>query len=199
VEADYDRIAAAWAEHRVAPRPGESDFLELLLESLPTPGEVLDLGCGHGRPNAERVLAAGHALTGIDASAALLDQARARFPHATWRHGKVGEIELGGPYDGAICWDLLFHLPREHQQPILARLMEVLRPGALLILTSGGSAQRPFSDTMFGESFDYDAHPPERLREILTGLGFRVLRFELLERPTGGRNKGRLGVALQRP
>lgn len=66
------------------------------------------------------------------------------------------------------------------------------------MLTSGGSEHPAFTDSMFGEEFFYDSHPPEALRAFLGTLGLRVLREELLNAPTGGRDKGRIAVLAQR-
>lgn len=47
---------------------------------------------------------------------------------------------------------------------------------------------------MFGETFFYDSHPPERVIEILDSLGFERLVAEFLNPPTSGRDKGRFAI-----
>lgn len=197
--APYDRIASKWESIRQDFRPGERDYFDLLLNSLQANSLVLDLGCGTGVPNAVLLNDAGHRVHGIDASSELLKIARKHLPEA---HFELSQIEdpspLPGPFDGAICWDAIFHLERAHHEAVFRRVAESLRPGALFILTSGGSANDPFTDSMFDETFSYDAHPPEETKRLIEEVGFEIVRSSLLEKPSGGRNKGRLAIAARK-
>lgn len=194
----YDRIASDWNALRTGFRPGERDFLDLLLDSLPENASVLDLGCGTGVPNATTLATAGHRITGIDASRELLTIAATTLPGATLIQSSFEAVELTATYQGALCWDSLFHLPRRHHPQVISKLAAALVPGAVLLLTSGGSTQEPFTDTMFGHEFSYDALPPDETIALVKASGFDVIRAELLEKPTGGRNKGRLAIAARK-
>ncbi|MEP4077409.1 class I SAM-dependent DNA methyltransferase [Haloferula sp.] len=197
--APYDKIASQWESLRKDFRPGESDYLDLLVESLNPDSLILDLGCGTGVPNAVFLNQAGHRIQGIDASEGLLEIARRNLPGSKFELGRLeDDAPLPGPFDGAICWDAIFHLDRRHHAPIFRRVAESLHPGAMFLLTSGGSANDPFTDTMFGETFSYDAHPPDETKRLLEDTGFEIVRSELLEKPTGGRNKGRLAIAARK-
>jgi hypothetical protein len=81
---------------------------------------------------------------------------------------------------------------------LFEHVADFLRPGAVFLLTSGGSANAPFTDTMWDVEFSYDAHPPEETERLLLKSGFEILRSSLLEQPAGGRNKGRLAIAAKR-
>jgi methylase of polypeptide subunit release factors len=48
--------------------------------NLPSGGSVLDLGCGHGVPNAQLLLALGLLVHGVDASPTLAAAFEERFP-----------------------------------------------------------------------------------------------------------------------
>lgn len=195
----YNRIASQWEKARQGFRPGEEDYLSLLLDVLEPHALVLDLGCGTGVPNAVTLADAGHRIHGIDASGELLEIARRHLPESHFEQRQIETDEaLPGPFDGAICWDALFHLDREHHEPLFRRVAAALRPGSIFLLTSGGSANDPFTDTMFGETFSYDAHPPEDTKRLVESAGFEIIRSTLLEKPTGGRNKGRLAIAARK-
>lgn len=197
--APYNRIAVQWDAARRDFRPGERDYLELFQSSLQPNSLVLDLGCGTGVPNAAFLSDAGHRIHGIDASHELLEIARRHLPDSHFEPGQLeGDTALAGPFDGAICWDAIFHLERRHHEAVFRRVAAALRPGALFLLTSGGSANDPFTDTMFDETFFYDAHPPEESIRLVEASGFEIIRSSLLELPTGGRNKGRLAIAARR-
>ena len=196
--ADYDRIATAWDDHRREFRPREREYFEWLVRELPPSADVLDLGCGTGLPNARFIKDAGHRVTGIDLSGELLAIAATNLPGAELRQGRIEDAEFGGPHDAVICWDALFHIGRDHHEPILRRVAACLATGGLLLLTSGGSENPPFTDTMFGSEFPYDAPAPDRTIDIIRGAGFTLVRQQLIDPPTGGRDKGRLVVAARR-
>jgi len=197
-DSPYDRIAAEWDSTRTDFRPGEKALLDDFFQRLPGGATVLDLGCGAGRPNAEYLVSAGFTVHGIDQSAKLLSYARVHVPSATFELADVRSCVLPEQFDGVIAWDSLFHLKRSDQSAIFERLAQALPSGAPFLFTSGGSEQDPFSDTMWGEEFDYDAHPPKLLPEELAQSGFTIVQSIMLEEPTGGRNKGRLAVLAER-
>ncbi len=190
----YDAIASAWDRVRHSAGPAEQALLSELLAGLAPGSRVLDLGCGSGRPMAEAVLAAGHAVTGVDQAAAMLALAQTRFPQGRWIEAPLEHYEPDPGHGAAIAWDVLFHLPRESFAPIAARLQRALVPGGGLLLTVGGSDHPAFTDTMFGARFFYDSPPPEAAMALLTAAGFRVERAAFLNRPTSGRDKGRFAI-----
>ena len=198
----YDAIAAEWDAARSAFRGDERRYLETLLEGLPTPSSVLDVGCGTGRPMAEFLLRhsrrGGHRVTGIDQSAALLAVAARRFPEATWVQARIEEYPFDGRHDAVICWDSLFHIERVHHDRILTAIHRCLAPGGRLMLTVGGSEHPAFTDTMFGRRFFYDSHPPRRVLDMLVEIGFDVLVGEFTDEPTGGRDKGRYAIVARK-
>jgi SAM-dependent methyltransferase len=180
------------------PADRNRDYLDALLAGVPPSSLILDLGCGTGRPMAEYVLRQGHRVVGVDQSAALLAIARARFPQATWVRARIEDRTFGGPYFGAIAWDALFHVERRHHGPILSVIARSLPAGGRLMLTVGGSAHPPFVDTMFGREFFFDSYPPDEASELLRSVGFTILIGELMNAPTGGRDKGRYAIVAEK-
>jgi SAM-dependent methyltransferase len=190
----YNTIASHWDQARRTLHPYEARYLEGLTEGLQASARILDLGCGTGRPIAEFLLRQGCSVTGVDQAEDLLALARERLPEGRWIHASMESFVPAGAYDGAVIWDSLFHVPRERHETILRRVLGALRPGAKLMLTVGGSAHPPFTDTMYGESFSYDSHPPEDVLAILKSLGANIEISEFINPPTSGRDKGRLGI-----
>lgn len=196
----YNRIAQQWDRARTGFYGRERQYLDALLAGLPIPSEILDLGCGTGRPFAEYVLALGHRVTGVDQAAGLLAIARHRLPQATWIEARLEDLQLGeAQYAGIVCWDALFHIERSWHETLLARMARALLAGGRLMLTVGGSAHPAFTDAMFGETFFYDSHPPERALTLLTDLGLRVEIAEFMNLPTAGRDKGRFAIVASLP
>jgi 2-polyprenyl-3-methyl-5-hydroxy-6-metoxy-1,4-benzoquinol methylase len=52
--------------------PGLLKFIERALPYLPLKANVLDVGCGFGKPVAMTLAAAGHSVTGIDISGIMI-------------------------------------------------------------------------------------------------------------------------------
>ena len=94
-------------------------------------------------------------------------------------------------FAAAIAWDSLFHVPREHHGVVMRRVRAALPRGGRFALTVGGSAGPAFTDTMLGETFFYDSHPPDAATTLLIAAGFAIAHAEFLAPPTTGRDKGR--------
>lgn len=196
----YNAIADQWAAARSGFHGREQAYLDTFLAGLPTPAQLLDLGCGSGRPMAEYLLARGHRLTGVDQSVAMLTLARMRFPAARWIESTIEDYASDEQFDGIVCWDALFHIDRARHQRLLTGFAARLSAGGRLMLTAGGSAHPAFTDHMFGRQFFYDSHPPETLLALLDAAGFDLIVHEFMNLPTGGRDKGRVAiVASKRP
>lgn len=99
---------------------------------------LLDLGGAHGWFSAELCRRhPGLSATVVDlpgsleAGRALLAE-HARGVPVDFREGDALESSLGGPFDAALCFQLLHHFERPHRQRILQRLREALHPGGVL-------------------------------------------------------------------
>lgn len=195
--ASYNRIAAAWDQARQRLYGREPAYVDALVEDLPAGAAILDLGCGTGRPIAQALLARGFAVTGVDQAESLLERARARFPEAQWIESPIEAFDFPRRYAAVVCWDTLFHIPRERHAGILARIAAGLVPGGRVMLTVGGSAHPAFTDTMFGETFFYDSLTPEETRARLDALGFEPLIAGFMDPPTGRRDKGRYAIVAR--
>ncbi|PWT72068.1 MAG: class I SAM-dependent methyltransferase [Proteobacteria bacterium] len=192
--AAYDSIASDWDAARTELSADERRLIDLILDAADPGSEVLDLGCGTGRPIGEYVLKRGFSMTGIDQSSRMLQVARQRLPEGQWVESRLEEFTAAGRYSAAIAWDSLFHIPRIHHIGIFLRLRSVLSLGCRFALTVGGSEHPPFTDTMFGERFFYDSHAPDTAIALLDEAGFEVTHSEFLNPPTTGRDKGRFAI-----
>ena len=97
-----------------------------------TGARILDVGCGSGR-DLQALVEAGFDAEGVDATAALLDEARRRHPGLANRMRRDSLPELAtvadASLDGVLCWAVLMHLPAERLFDTLFNLRRVLRPG----------------------------------------------------------------------
>ncbi|MBY7845118.1 class I SAM-dependent methyltransferase [Vibrio fluvialis] len=200
MKTDYDAIAEDWNRLRTHLPAPDLALFELFRCYIPPQGRVLDLGCGHGIPIAAMMTERDFTLTGVDRSERLLSLARRAMPQQEWIQSELESFEPVGHYHGVIIWDSMFHLPRHEHLTLLGKVFEALEPEGVVILSSGGSDTDlpPFTDIMLGYEFFYDAFPVPVLLRHCREMGFRILRHELVNEPDGGRDKGRLGVVLQK-
>lgn len=194
----YNRIAHQWDKARSVLTERERPYFDVFVAALPDSASILDLGCGTGRPIAEQLLARGHQVTGVDQATSLLGTARTRFPSATWIESSIEAFETALRFDAVVCWDALFHVPRELHEGILHRVVWYLKPGGRLMMTVGGSEHPAFTDTMFGQTFFYDSHTPAETLQILTRLNCRPITADFINIPDGQRDKGRFAIVAER-
>lgn len=107
------------------------------LGTVPAGGHVLDVGCGHGRPVAEAIVARGYRLTGLDVSAGMIGLARANVPQATFLRLSPAELAVEAEFDGACAFFSLLHLDPIELRLALPPLHRALKPGGHLLLVSG--------------------------------------------------------------
>ena len=191
--ASYDRIAERWSADRTSLAPALVALLTRALGAIPPAPSVLDVGCGSGVPIARWLVARGCRVTGVDASARLLELAARAVPTATLLHGDLREVDPGGPFDVLVAWDSVFHVPRAEHAAVFARFSRWLRPEGALVMSLGGSAWEGTSD-MHDETFFYSGHAPDESRRLLAAAGFDVMHAEI-DDPT---SRGHLAVLARR-
>ncbi|CAL9345228.1 hypothetical protein SUDANB121_00365 [Nocardiopsis dassonvillei] len=112
-----------------------------LLDRLPETAEVLGLGCGTGVPVARDLAAAGHRVRGVDISGVQIERARALVPAAEFVRAGAAALDLPEhALDAVVCLYALIHLPLAEQPALLGRIGRWLRPGGLLLVTTGHRA-----------------------------------------------------------
>lgn len=194
----YNKIAEKWNAARNDFFGREREYIDVLLEAAPRGSTILDLGCGSGRPMAEYIVSRGRRILGIDQSEEMLGIARQRLPEEQWVCSSMETYAPENGYRGALLWDSLFHVRRDEHAAILHKVVHGLPTGGRLMLTVGGSAHPAFTDTMFGQTFFYDSNTPDETVEILRHRGCRLLVAEYMNKPDGGKDKGRYAIVAAR-
>jgi ubiquinone/menaquinone biosynthesis C-methylase UbiE len=153
VPSAFDQDASSY-DRLVGANPGYVDHLRRSAARLGLPGSgaglrLLDVGCGTGLstralletyPDAE--------IVGVDASAEMLAQARAKAWPATVRfvHSRAEELSaagVAGPFDGILAAYLLRNLPDVSAG--VADLRDLLAPGAPLAVHEYSVADSPYA------------------------------------------------------
>jgi ubiquinone/menaquinone biosynthesis C-methylase UbiE len=168
VETQYDAEAAGYDDHPY-PATSHPTFVRRLLETCPAGGTVLDAPCGTGQ-YFELVRASRRQVVGIDQSAGMLAQARARQLATRVEQVGLQELAFDAEFDGAMTIDAMENVPPEDWPLVLANLHRAIRPGGHLYLTIEVVADAEI-DAAFADA---------------TVKGVPVVRGEVIEGDTAG-------------
>jgi SAM-dependent methyltransferase len=184
----------------------ETDFLVKELR-LPAGGRVLDVACGGGRHSCE-LAARGYRATGVDASTAFLDSARAlakqKKVDVTWEQRDMTDLPWPGVFDGVFCWGNGFgYYDDEANLRCLQAMADALRPGGRFVLNFGTVAESlfpvlqeriwyPFGDSHFMREGHYNP-VLARMESVYYFIeGDRIEKKQLRQRVYGFRELCRL-------
>jgi trans-aconitate methyltransferase len=178
-----DKHAFVWEKAKgvvelLAPRPGE---------------RILDLGCGTGHPTAE-IAARGATVIGVDQSAAMIAEAKAKHPGIAFEVGDARELRFDPQFD-AVFSNAALHWIREPEE-VVRGVAKALKPGGRFVAEFGGKGniQRLMTAIAgacaeFGIPLDGDTNPwyyPSiaGYAGLLETYGLEVRQAALFERPT---------------
>jgi 2-polyprenyl-3-methyl-5-hydroxy-6-metoxy-1,4-benzoquinol methylase len=105
-----------------------------LLRTVPAGGTVLDAPCGTGQ-YFPLVAAAGLRVAGVDQSAGMLAQARARGIAYSLEQNTLQDLSYVGEFDAVMTVDAMENVPPEDWPSVLANLSRAVRPGGHLYMT----------------------------------------------------------------
>ncbi len=133
VRAQYDAEAPDY-DANPYPTTSHTRFVDLVVASCPPDGIVLDAPCGTG-PYFARVRAAGRRVVGIDQSAGMLEQARAKGLADRLEHIGLQELPFESEFDASMTVDAMENVPPEDWPLVLANLHRAVKPGGHLYVT----------------------------------------------------------------
>ncbi len=132
VTAGYADWAAVYDDPGNPIVSAEQPVVRELLKSYPV-GRALDAACGTGR-HAGYLAQLGHEVRGIDATAAMLERARAKVPGGRFEVAELEALPLeDGSVDLAVCALALTHSAR--LGPAIDELARVVRPGGHVVIS----------------------------------------------------------------
>ena len=177
----YDAIGERFAEwrDRIVGDP-RREWEEKLVSRLQHGAHVLELGCGAGVPDTQR-LAARFQVTGVDVSAEQVRRARAAVPQAEFVHADFTALELKPEsFDAVVSFYAFNHVPRELLAPTLARIRRWLVPCGVLMTALGTSDTDAWTGDWLGAPTFFSSFPPETNTRLVREAGFEILCDELV-------------------
>lgn len=160
----------------------------------PRPGErILDVGCGTGELT-RAIVERGARVVGIDASPAMIAEARRSFPDLDLRVMDARELRFDAPFD-AVFSNATLHWVRP-PAAAAARMFGALRPGGRLVAEFGGEgnvrrvlaaaeAAGRAEGVELGDLLHANYFPgADAYAAVLDAAGFRGISAGITERPT---------------
>lgn len=172
--AHYERHALQWDADRQAGTWLEKPWHDRFIAALPAAADVLDIGCGSGRPVAEHLAAQGCRVTGIDSSPSLIALARERLPEHAFLVADMRTLALGRRFAGILAWDSFFHLGFDDQRTMFPVFAAHAEPGAVLLFNTGPHHGEAVGEYR-GDPLYHASLAPEEYRARLADAGFEVV------------------------
>jgi 2-polyprenyl-3-methyl-5-hydroxy-6-metoxy-1,4-benzoquinol methylase len=176
VRRGYDAVSYRYRGDDDAPAE-YAEWIDGLRSRLRHGASVLDLGCGCGVPVARSLASHGYAMTGVDISEIQIERARRLVPSATFLNADATRVDFAADsFDAIVCLFVLIHLPVPAQQLLLQRMAAWLRPGGLLLVTTGAAAWTGIEKNWLGgDAPMWWSHPnAATYRRWLSDAGFIV-------------------------
>jgi len=184
----YDAIGerfGAWRDEIVGdPR---REWEQELVSRLQNGARVLELGCGTGVPDTQR-LAARFRVTGVDISVEQIRRAVAAVPEAEFIQADFTALELvKESFEAVVSFYAFNHVPRELLAPTFARIRRWLVPGGLLMTALGVGDTEGWTGDWLGAPMFFSSFPRETNTQLVRAAGFKILRDQLvtLHEPEG--------------
>jgi SAM-dependent methyltransferase len=155
----------------------------------PQPGErILDVGCGTGHLTAQ-IAGQGAVTLGIDASPAMIAQARQHFPKLKFQLVDAGDFQSEPIFDAAFS-NAALHWMLEPGQ-VAAAIARSLKPGGRFVGEMGGKGNIAAIDGAIHTGIVNYYPSVSEYSAVLERTGFEVRMMTLFDRPTpleGGEN-----------
>ena len=177
----YDTIGERFAEWRdqIVGDP-RREWERELVSRLDDGAHVLELGCGAGVPDTQR-LAARFRVTGVDISREQVRRARIAVSEAEFIRADFTSLELeSASFDAVVSFYAFNHVPRELLAPTFARIHRWLKPRGLVMIALGVGDMEAWTGEWLGAPTFFSSFPRETNTLLVREAGFEILRDELV-------------------
>ncbi len=180
----YNKIANWFAENRCVDLI-EQNYLEALISEIKSNANVLDIGCGTGKPILEYLLNKNLNIIGVDASKEMLTIARNNFPTTEFVLEDMRKLALNKKFDAIIAWHSFFHLPAADQPKMFEIFESHINPKGILLFTSGSERGEAWAING-GENLFHASLNTDEYQQLLKKHNFEVLNHIVNDENCGG-------------
>jgi len=177
VRKGYDRIAEKYMS--VRKQFVNYRYLENLEKQLSPSSEILDLGCGAGKPIDRFFINKGHSVSGIDISKTQIKLAKRNVPEARYKVKDISNLKRAEyQVNAVVSFYTIIHVPRETHEELLSNIHSFLPAGGLALLTMGSSDWEGIEE-FYGTEMYFSHYGPEKNSQIVEKAGFAIVLDEI--------------------
>lgn len=180
----YDKISN-WFENHRSLELFEKPYLDSVIKLIKPKSDILDLGCGMGKPIAEYLVKKGFNLTGIDASEKQIKRAKINVPQMKSLCQDMRKINLNQKFDCILAWHSFFHLNKNDQREMFKVFENHIKPKGVLMFTSGTDEGEVYSDNG-GELLYHASLSQEEYKDLLNKHHFHLIFLNIEDQKCGG-------------
>jgi len=179
----FDSVGAAY-EDAFAGLSEQAASLEWILSNLPpattAKSRILDIGCGTGKPVVSTLSAAGHDVTGIDISSAMIAAAKERVPGAAFQQADFREylasaLEKSETFDAiTVYFSLIASVTQEEIKTAMQSVFKLLRPGGLFVFATVPIPSEGAQIRWMGKPVVVSSLAAEEAVQAVKDAGFKV-------------------------
>ncbi|NPE06685.1 MAG: class I SAM-dependent methyltransferase [Asgard group archaeon] len=173
IEESYDKMGEEY--HNFRDNEKFKNELEKFAKLLPSSGEVLDAGCGVGKPVSEFLAKKGFKVTGVDISKKMIELAKQNIPEGSFYQKNILTLDFpDNSFDGIICVYTLWHIPRVDHSFILRNFHRMIKDNGILVINTGIYESEGMSE-FFGEPMLWSNNNPQKTLAFVKETGFEII------------------------
>jgi ubiquinone/menaquinone biosynthesis C-methylase UbiE len=180
VRDSYDRVAAEYAEHysnELLHKPFDRELLTRFAVEIKDSGKVCDMGCGPGHIARYLRDAGLNAVSGLDLSPRMVEQAHRLNPDIAFRVGDMLALPLEDrSLAGIVGFYAIVNIPANMLPAVFHEMWRVLQPRGRLLLSFHIGDEIVHRDEFLGEaiSMDFFFFQPAVITKQIEAAGFTV-------------------------
>lgn len=149
--------------------------LSRLLEKIPKDSQILDAGCGNGKPVAKFLSEKGYNVIGVDISKKLIKEAQKNAPKAKFKIMSIYNLKFPlKRFDAIVSFFAILHLEKSKIISVFKSFHKILSDsGYLLFSVNKGKEEGYFK--FFGKKVFFSAYSKKEIEEILRKTNFKVV------------------------
>jgi ubiquinone/menaquinone biosynthesis C-methylase UbiE len=185
IERMYNSLAREWAEHfhgEHEKKPKDMEILNRFSREIAGRTPVWDFGCGPG-DTAHFLKNLGIAISGLDLSEKILEQAQLRYPDIVFQKGDILRLDFEhNSIAGVVAFYAIVHFTEEQVRLAFNEVFRVLQPDGLFLFTYHIGDGAMHIDEFLGKKVDMDFmfFTTDFISICLKDCGFEIT--EIIER-----------------
>lgn len=155
-------------------------YLAKLVNVLQPNANILDIGCGAGKPIDSYLISKGMKVKGIDISEAQIALAKEFVPEAEYEIKDMSELNDGEYHiDAVVSFYAIFHTPRERHFDLLTKIRTFLNPEGYLLITMGADDWEGKEENFCGAEMFWSHYGAIENKHIVERAGFKIIESEI--------------------